>query len=368
MIPRKILVIKLRSLGDTLLMTAPLNELRRSYPEAEIHVAVSQAWAPLLEHHPAVNRIWTYLRRPEPGSRAKAVARLAFQLRKEKYDLAINLHSSPSSSAIAYATGAPVRSIHFHGLQDKNRYSTVVIPGKGQVKPIIERDMDTIRALGIHVPAGRMPDVVLTPSEMIRADEQLNSMGLKSPVLVLGLGATRPSKMWPMDRFAALALSWVQDTQGSVLGIGSADEKELEQDFLRHLDALSSDPATRTEMRAKIQTQFGLPLRRVAALLSRCQVMAGNDSGPRHLAVAVRLPTVTLFGPEDPFEWHPYPPNMHPYFFMADLPCRKDADAGQRAWCAVDTCVDEDLKCLRSIGIDAVLAQCKRLAQEYRLK
>src|SRR5690606_15899913 len=122
---------------------------------------VTSQWAPLLEGHPAVDRVWHYHRRKDMTARAKTLARFALELRRERYDLVLNFHASPSSSTLAFATGAKTRAIHFHGHTDKNRYSTVEIPGKGQVKKAIERDLDVVRALGIEVPEGRMPRVVL---------------------------------------------------------------------------------------------------------------------------------------------------------------------------------------------------------------
>src|SRR6185312_12395802 len=130
---------------------------RRAYPEAEIHVGVPAPWAPVLEGLASVNRILPYKRERSATARARAAARYTWNLRKESYDLVVNFHASPSSARMALASGAGRRAIHFHGHQDKNRHSTYEIPGKGTLKPIIERDMDTIRALGLHVPAGRLP-------------------------------------------------------------------------------------------------------------------------------------------------------------------------------------------------------------------
>ena len=84
--PRKLLAIKLRSLGDTVLMTAPLAELHRVFPFTEIHVLVLSQWSPILEHHPAIHRLLTYDKPQNKAARAKALTRLALQLRKEKFD------------------------------------------------------------------------------------------------------------------------------------------------------------------------------------------------------------------------------------------------------------------------------------------
>lgn len=359
MTPRKLLAMKLRSLGDTVLMTAPLEELKRAWPNTEIHVAVTSTWAPLLEGHPAVDRIWPYERHADRAARAKAVARMALRLRKERFDCVANFHASPSSATIAFATGSRVRSIHFHGHKDKNRYSSVIVPGKGILKPVIERDMDTIRALGIQVPAGKMPRVHLLPQETAEADDWLAAAGLKSPVLGLGLGASRPTKNWPADRFAELAIEWCRRPGGgSVLVPAGPDDENSARDFQRALDGRNA-----TDVRSRIVIERSLPLRRLAAVLSRMAVFAGNDSGPKHVAVAVETPTVTVFGPENPFEWHPYPMNDHPYLFIEPLECRRDALPGFPAWCGLHECIQEKHRCMTGISVPSVLAECERVAR-----
>jgi len=363
----KILAIKLRALGDTVLMTAPLLELRRAYPEAEIHALVLSRWAPLLESHPAVNRIWTFDRPANRTKRATLVAQTALQLRREGFDVVVNLHASPSSATLAFSSGAKSRAVHFHGHHDKNRFSTVPIPGKGTMKPIIERDMDALRALGIHVPAGRLPKIFLQTSEIEQARERLRKLGMlpSLPVLGLGLGASRPSKMWPMDRFSSLAIEWCQRQGGSVLAVVGEDEEHLEHSFLKSLDDWLSQLDIPSDEKARIRTrvvvQRGLPLRQLAAMLNQVKVFAGNDSGPRHLAVATGTRTVTIFGPEHPFEWHPYPPQDHPILFQEQLACRADAEPGMPPWCGVEVCIKEEHRCMKTIGVNAVYDQLLKI-------
>ncbi|HAR42214.1 MAG TPA: hypothetical protein DCS07_06230, partial [Bdellovibrionales bacterium] len=180
---KKILAIKIRAMGDTVLLTAPLAELRRAYPDAEIHVLVDRCWAPLLEHSPVANRIWGLERRATRLGRLQTLSSLARQLRRERFDLVINFHASTSSAFLSRATGAQVRSIHFHGLKDPNLFSTVLVPGKGQVKPVIERDMDALRALGLSIPEGVYPRLAVTEDEKSRALAHLASIHLTGPVL-----------------------------------------------------------------------------------------------------------------------------------------------------------------------------------------
>jgi ADP-heptose:LPS heptosyltransferase len=348
-------------------MTAPLLELRKAYPQAEIHVVVTHLWAPLLKNHPAVDRVWPHERRNDVAARTKASARLALQLRKEHYDCVVNFHASPSSATISFATGAGVRSIHFHGHKDKNRYSTTLVPGKGTLKPIIERDMDTIRALGIDAPAGRMPKIFLEDFELRQAADRIRTLGLPGPILALGLGASRPTKSWPIERFALLAIEWCQKTEGSVLAVVGPDEGALADTFWKAFESLLpaaiTDFETKEYLRSRVTIESGLPIRQLAAVLKSCSVFMGNDSGPKHIAIAVDTPTVTVFGPEHPFEWHPYSREQHPYFFIEDLPCRRDALPGFPAWCGLNVCEEEQHKCMRQIGVDEVLSECMRVSR-----
>jgi ADP-heptose:LPS heptosyltransferase len=367
-VPKKILAVKLRALGDTVLMTAPLLELRSAYPNAEIHVVVTKNWESLLRNHPAVDKIWFYERHKEATSRAKNIAKLALRLRKEKFDVAVNFHASPSSSALCYAVGAKTRSIHFHGHKDKNRYSNVIIPGKGILKPAIERDMDTIRALDLQIPEGKLPKIFLTEEEITQARRRLQQLDLKGPILCIGIGASRDTKMWPLDRFASIAVRWVDQTKGSVIVLNGKDETHLSQKFFSHVDdkvvRWYSDPKRRSEVRESIQNKTEIELRLMSAIFSLSRAYLGNDSGPKHIAVASGLPTLTLFGPEDPFEWHPYPKESHPYVFLEELKCRNDHQPGMKPWCGLHHCKVEEHRCMKQMSEDRVYRALTELVPE----
>lgn len=366
----KILAIKLRALGDTVLLTAPLIELTQAFPQSEIHVIVPSNWAPLLEGFPGVTKVWPVQRKIRSFSYLLQLARLSLLLRAEKFDWVINFHASSSSALLSRLTGAKLRSIHFHGHEDSNRFSTVRIPGKGTLKPIIERDMDTLRALGVHIPAGRKPQIYLRPSEMADAQEYLNELNLNDPFLCISLGASRPSKIWPIERFTSLAIEWCQKEKGGVLVLAGSKEESLAETFLKVLDdllfAMIPEVKKRSLIRKKIVTTHHLPLRKLAAILSQAAVFVGNDSGPKHLSVAVQTPTITLFGPEHPFEWHPYPKEAHPYFFIEKLSCRKDAAPHLPPWCGIHSCIIEEHRCMKEIGIQSVFNQSQKIARRMK--
>ncbi len=363
---RKILAIKLRALGDTVLMTAPLLELHRAFPQSQTDILIPENWAALFEGFPGVSRIWTLPTETKGLSRLMQYSSISLRLRQEKYDSVVNFHASPSSAKLARTTGAKTRAIHFHGHQDPNQYSTLTIPGKGILKPIIERDMDTLRAMGLHIPAGRLPEIFLQPIEKEEAAQFIEKLNLPKPLLGLSLGSGRPTKSWPMERFTSLAVEWIKKEKGGVLAIAGPSEEDLIHKFLHSIDDLLSITVPVQSERAFIRNRIGtthqLPLKKLAAVLSQLSVLASNDSGPRHLAVATHTPTVTLFGPEDPYEWHPYPAQKHPYLFVKDLACRKSAAPGMPPWCGISVCVTEEHRCMRLIGVDPVLEACRSVA------
>lgn len=330
--PTRILLIKLRAMGDTLIGLSALDALVQAYPQAQIDYLVPEAWAPLLVGDPRIHRVLAW---PRKHPLARLFSALA--IRRHRYDWIVNLHASPTSARLAKFSRAPHRAVHFHGHSDANLYSTVTVPGKGELKPITERDMDTVRALGVEIPRAAMPRLPLEARELKRGQALLAQLELRAPILALGLGASRATKQWPADRFASLAREWKNQTGGDAVGIVGPGEEKLK----RTVPELHFLPK--------------MALRDLAACLSQVSGFVGNDSGPRHLAAAVGTPTVTLFGPEDPYEWHPYPRDRHPVFFREGLACRRDGAPGKPAWCGIAQCTVERHRCMTDHSVPAVL-------------
>ena len=89
-----------------------------------------------------------------------------------------------------------------------------------------------------------------------------------------------------------------------------------------------------------------LTLREAASVVSECDLYVGNDSSMKHIAVAFQKPTFTIFGPEQPLEWHPYPYSEHPYAFVDSLACRTESG---KHWCAIETCKKYEHQCMGKI-------------------
>lgn len=354
--PRKILAIKIRPLAETLIFTAALRELARLLPATEIHVVANQRWASLLADLPFIHRVWPIERHARKVSRARAIARLGLQLRARKFDWALGFHGSPSVATLAFAAGARQRAIHFHGHRDPTGFANVPIPRRMHTTNAFQKDLDVLRAFGLAVGnVDPTPMIALQEEERAQAESYLSGLGINGPRLGLAIGANRPSKIWPVENYVELARRWCDATGGSVVTITKSGDEEVRDAFatrakgivprlqIAHDDVNDADP------------------RRMAALISRLNLLAGNDTGPRHLAVAAGIPSLTFFGPEEPFDWHPYDRRRHPAFFIPKLACRNDGRAGEPAWCGITHCTVENHRCMKGLRVDEALAQCLEL-------
>jgi ADP-heptose:LPS heptosyltransferase len=340
---RKVLLMKRRAMGDTVLLLSSIAAIKKRWPDCSLHVCVPKQWRSLIEAEPSVDQTWSYPR----GFRM--TLETVTRMRREKFEAVFHPHASPSSARLARLTGAPLRAIHFHGIDEKNYHSTVRIQGKGEIKPAIERDLDTIRSVAesIESPA---PAFHFADEEKESARAWLDEQGLDGEILSLGLGASRPSKAWPLEHYVDLAKRWIaRGADHQVLILIGPHESELAHQVRSKLNS------------EHVRIASGLTPRQSAAVLSRVRVHVGNDSGPKHLAIAAGTQTLTFFGPVDPFEWHPYDQELHPYLFISGLPCRQDAPPGYPAWCGIEVCTKEQHRCMKEIHPDAAWAKIETL-------
>jgi predicted lipopolysaccharide heptosyltransferase III len=331
-----ILVIKLRYLGDVLLATPVFRALRDAYPDSAITALVNRGTEDILAHNPDLNDVLTVERRPD-GSQWNLVR----ALRKRRFDCALDLTDGDRSAVFARLSGAPVRI----GFNEEHRwrgllYTTVV----GGAAPChrIERDLEAIRPLGLS-PKPWPPRLAVSADEERELDSWLARLGIGpalsgGPWVMLQPGARYWFKAWPAERFAALADA-LRDRSGCRILVGGSDDDVDVAERIRGL--------ARCE---PIVTAGKTTVRRHAALLGRCALFVGNDNGPMHMAAALGVPVVGLFGPSDPAEWGPRGACVEVLY--KGLDCRA---------CFHPTCVRGEQSCMKQITVDEVLAAAQRL-------
>ena len=287
--PRRILVVKLRYLGDVLLLSPVVRALEAEYPDAEIGVLVNAGTEAMLQGNPHVDRL--FVRVPGFGEQA----RLVRSLRGFRPDLAIDLTDGDRAAILTRLSGA-LRRV---GFNDEGRWRGVlytdVVPADLRTMHAIDYHLAPLRYLGIPV-GDRAPELFLSSEEDRAAADWLARAGVApdAPFAVIHPGARFWFKQWPVDRVAALA-DWIQEHERMPVVI-LAGVKEV------------PDLATiRTAMRTPCRTTAGqVPIRVLAAIIKRSRLLISNDNGPMHIATAVGTPVVALFGSSDPRVWGPW--------------------------------------------------------------
>lgn len=295
---RRILVIRQHDyLGDFLVATPVFRALRRAYPGAHIAALVSPYFADVARPHPFIDDVLVFWGRPRQWtlSRYRAFRRQLLA----GWDLAIVLHTvshSFTSDWLAYRSRARyvlgTEDFVFPGCKG-NFFYHLRAPASEPRAHQSQRNLDIVRHLGIPAEDVRMVMEVL-PEELESARESLARAGLDPgrPAFALHVGAGKTANRWPIPRFVELADRLRAERNAQIVLFWGPREQDLAESF------------TRLASHAPIAVAPG-DLRRLAAHLCQCDALVCNDTGVMHLAAALDVPLVALFGPEDPSLWKP---------------------------------------------------------------
>ncbi len=332
---RNILAIKLREIGDAVIWTSALQSLRGEFPDATVDVLVGDFAEPVLRGLPWIDRVHTV-----SGRGATQLAATLLSLRKERYDLALGFHATNTLCSLIPLLGATDRVLYYHKRDSVPRFSTLEVPDPGRFENAVLRDHRVLRALGIEV---EPPPTRLVVGDQERASAR-DLLGRHSPELgsdggkLLGLlpGGSSYMKRYPRDLWLRLLDLIVEDQRQASVAV-----------FVDQ--ALSQEWELRSACRERGVALFDdLGLRELMGLLSWTDVVICNDLGPKHIAVALGARSVTVFGPTEFGEWHPYDRDDHP-IERVKVPCRDGGPQELEPFrrCSISDC--DHLSCLRQI-------------------
>lgn len=336
--PQRILLTQLRRIGDALMTTPAVRQVRHAFPDAHIAYLTEPPSDQIFRHNPYLNEVLSL--RPRGGLCARIGMVVA--LRKRRFDLVVDFFSNPSSAQIAWFTGAPQR-IGFGFRGRRWAYTHTVAPPEGLTYAAADK-IALLAPLGIPPQHGAdlLPEVFLAPEHERFAETTLAGLGVKDGDLLVALCpvSRQPYKVWPARHFARLADVLIERYQAKVLMISGPDEEHF-------VDAVRLD-----------MVHLALPslpppgLLELAALLRRCHLFVGNDGGARHFAIAVGTPTVTVFGRPFPESWTP--PGMAEHRTASYDPGCKNA-------CTYPRC---KIECIDKVPYDVVQAHTEALLAE----
>ena len=280
-LPHRILLIQKGALGDVVLTTALLDDLHRAFPGAVIDFAVGRAAAPLLEHHPLVHE--TVIVDAAPAWR------LAPDIRARRYDWVVDVQSSARTALLTAWSGARVR-IGWDARVRRAAYTHRL--SRDRPPEYVVRERRRLLTLAGIATGDTPPHLELTAAERSEGERRLRDAGVPAgpPVVGLLLSTVEAPKNWPLDHFARL-IPMLRAAGATPVVFHAPGEDERV-----------------ARLRERAPTAIVLPemgLRAFLGTLASCTVLVSGDTGPAHMADALGVARVTIFGPTSPAAWVP---------------------------------------------------------------
>lgn len=302
---RKILLVRLRSIGDTVLSTPSLFALRRFIPNARIDILVENWVAPVLDGHPYVDNIVVLER---GGLRSRS--RVAWQIRSAGYDVVYNLHGGTTATFLTRATGARhrvgLKTYQYAQLHNHQAPSPMLLWGQ-QKTHSVEQQLALLGWTGVPVTDRPRTHLAVTSAAAATIEQRLAEAGLADRQIALIHPSTAfATKQWAPKNFARVAEA-LADRGLAPVAVAAPDEHNV-------IEALLEESAVRI-------VSFELSLPEVAALAARSQVFVGNDSGIAHIAAAVGTRSVVIFGSSNVAHWRPWNKAAAEVVFE-EMPCQ----------------------------------------------
>ncbi|MDR1946132.1 MAG: glycosyltransferase family 9 protein [Desulfovibrio sp.] len=339
---RRILVCQLRQIGDVLLAAPAVELLARRYAQAEIHVFTEKKCLPVLENNPYIHAFQVLDRDALPTPLHEYLFYL--KTASNAYDIVADFQQLPRCRAMTALSRAPVRLSFTPPWYLRPVYNYSSSPGPAYAAAY---KAAVLAPLGI-VPQGERPRIYLTDNERSAASELLLSLGLRRKRFISVAACHRYApRRWPAHHYAALLdmLAEALPDLGFFLTYGPGEE-----DYARGLRSLCRH-RERTALPAG-----GMSLRLAAACMEQALLQIGNCSAPRHIAVALDVPSLTIIGAGGLGWTFPSPEHTHIHagLFMS-MPC---------AFCRKNSCSNR-LICLEKLTPDLVFPAVMKHLREH---
>lgn len=318
--PERILLVRIRHVGDVLLTTPCIRALRRSLPSSQIAYVVDAPADQVLRRNPRLDEV---LVRP-PGDSIPQQLGFIRGLRRRRFDIVIDFLGNPRSALMTWLSGAP-RRIGFDVRVRRYAY-TDVIPRGGPGEYMAMKFGRLLRPLDFSLRSTEL-EFFISDEERDLARDRLTGWGVGADDLVVSICpvSRRPPRLWPPERFARLADRLIDRLDARIVLVHGPGEEEA-------VDAVGA------RMRRTAVTCGFSRLAEARALFERVDLHVGNDNGLRHVAVAAGAPTVAVFGPADAASWTPPDDPMHRFL---QAPSRRVEDVDVEAvWSAVSELTD----------------------------
>jgi len=342
--PHNILIVRTDRLGDVILSTPVIKNLRDTFPQAHIAFMCRPYTKEALEGNPYLDEVIVYDKYGKHKSTWASI-KFAKELRKKKFDWALILHPTNRAHLVTYFAGIPFR-IGWDkkmGFLLTERLKHTKQRGR---KHETEYTLDILRTLNIAT-EDKTTYFPINENADKKVEELLTKEGLekKEKFIVIHPSASCRSKKWPSDYFSKLVKALKEKTNLKVAVISAAEEKQTAEKIVKENEVI--------DLRGK------LTIAEVGALLKRAELFISNDSGPVHIAAALNTPVISIFGRKNPGlsprRWAP----------LGEASLYLHKDVGCIA-CSAHDCLKGFL-CLKAISPEEVLEAASRLIESKKV-
>jgi heptosyltransferase II len=331
-----ILIIKPGAVGDLLQLTPVIRELNRRFPEARTTLLLgSKASATMFLHNPHLRETIVFDRKGEHASLA-GFLRLRGRIRRGGYDLVINFQRSNLKAWLLASAAFPCRLLVYR-------------KARGRTVHAVLNHLETLAPLGIDPSTADLSlRLDVGPEEDSFAEEIFRTAGFTGKtVIALNPGASNRIKCWSPDRFAVLANRLSAEMDAGIVLVGAGFERDLAE---RIRAGMNSEPVDLVGKTTLLQ---------LGAILSHCDLLVSGDTGPLHMATAVKTPVAALFGAIEPLRTGPVGQG-HRVIRHEEIPCVP---------CNGRSCTNKILlECMEKITPDEVFQTVTAILQERKGK
>ena len=349
----RVLLVRLRLIGDVVFTTPQIRALRRAYPVAHLSYLIEPAAAPVVRHLPDLDEV-ILAPRTRGWQRVRDDLQLGLRLRRSRYDVVLDLHSGPRASWLTWLSRAP-RRIGFE-VQARRWVYTDLVARPRELRPrhSVENQCDILAPLlpGLPPPTPEHDPVAMVhaPAADRSVEEWMRREGLdtRHDLVVVHVSAGNAFRRWPPGSFVELALRLTAGRPNRRIILTSGPSEAAAA-----ADVVRAVRERRPEAPEAVRTCGDMSLDELHALVGRARLYIGGDSGPLHVAATTATPIVGLYGPTLPVRSAPWrdPRTYSAAVDVGVLPCRP---------CEQRVCVPGDFRCLTHITVDAVFAAAER--------
>lgn len=349
----RILIVKLSSIGDVVHSLPTLKALRDTYQNAYIAWVIEEKSKDVIIGNKYLDEVivfekekWKKELFKKIGFKEslKVITSFAKLLRSKKFDVAIDLQGLMRSSLIAYFSGAKIRVGYNDTREGSSLFYNLKVKSNKEIVHAIDRYLNIAKFLGADINKADF-HIHIPKEDEDFANDFLKENKIGEDALIIGInpGASILHNRWDAEKFGKLSDILIEKYNAKIIVFGGKQDIELKE---RMLKVMKNNPAVAVGKTT---------LKQLAALIKKCKIFVGNDTGPLHIAVAMKVPTVAIFGPADPQRTGPYGEN-HKIVYKK-FPC---SPCFRHPLC-------KDFPCMKEISIEDVLEAVKEQIKKLNI-